>query len=475
MGCTSSQSENLGNKPNNENSNLRSIEVVRKMRRNIFGAIQAKSINDHYQILKAIGSGTIGTLFYAKHLKTGDYRMLREINKLTIKNDAIIISQEVSILKELDHSNIRKLYECIETSKNVYIAMEFIDGCSLQEKIKFSGCETYLFKVMLELFSALNYLHSKGIAHCNICPDYVIQMPGEGYSTISKVIGFLAAQRLNDKQEIQFNLLKINYSSPELLRGEFDEKTDMWSCGVLLYDLCVGKLPFPAKTQSGIIQCILNGDLDFTNSLFLNLSYSMQHLIKNLMDIDPSKRLTTNIALIDSNYSSCTQRIQVALSALEHLRTFKVDARAARSLLVLINSRLGGTDHDIVNYFKELDENFDGKVSQNELVDAYGRLGIDIESEAEQIISNLDLEGNGFIDYTELKVSLMNWAEELKEKNLSKIFQSESRKLGIEALRFDLIDVKQKDWIQFLQDCPNDGCFVTLSDLKRYLKANLSY
>ena len=475
MGCTSSQSENLPNKRADDNSNLKPVEIVRKMRRNMFGAIQAKSINDHYQILKAIGSGTVGTLFYAKHFKTGDYRTLREINKLTVKDDATIISQEVSILKELDHPNIRKLYECIETSKNVYIAMEFIDGCSLNEKINCSGCETYLFKVILEVFGALHYLHSRGIAHCNICPEYIIQIAGSGYDTKSKIVGFLTAQRLNDKQEIQYNKLKIQYSSPELLRGEFDEKTDMWSCGVLLYDLCVGKLPFPAKTQAGIVECILNGDLDFTNSLFLSLSHSMQHLIKSLMDMDPSKRLTTSIALGDSNYSSCTQRIQIALSALERLRTFKVEAPAARSLLALINLRVGKIDHDIVNYFKELDENFDGKVSQNELVDAYGRLGIDIESEAAGIISNLDLGGSGFIDYTELKVSLMNWGEELKEKNLSKLFQSETRMLGIEALRFDLIDVKQKDWIQFLQDCPNDGCFVSLSDLKRYLKANIAY
>jgi serine/threonine protein kinase len=280
---------------------------------------------------------------------------------------------------------------------------------------------------------------------------------------------------LNDKQEIKYNKLKIEYASPELLRGEFDEKTDLWSCGVILYDLCVGKLPFPAKTQPGIIECILNGDLDFENTLFLSLSYSMQHLIKSLMNMDPSKRLTTSLALHDSNYSSCTQRIQVALSALEKLRTFQVHSQAARSLLALINLRLGREDHDIVNYFKELDENFDGKVSHDELVDAYGRLGIDIENEADDIIANLDLGGNGFIDYTELKVSLMNWAEELKEKNLSKVFQSENRVLSIQALRFDLIDVKQQDWIQFLQDCPNDGSSVSLSDLKRYLRSNISH
>lgn len=473
MGCLNSQPETVVVKASIETAANSLVQPVKRMRRNIFGAIQATKITDHYQILRAIGSGTIGTLFYARHLKTQEFRTLREINKVTIKDEAASVSQEVSILKELDHPNIRKVYECIETPKNVYISMEYIDGLSLNEKIKTSGCETYLFKVILEVFAALNYLHSKGIAHCNICPEYIIQVGTEGYDTKSKIVGFLAAQRLNDKQDLKYEKLKYQYSSPELLRGEYDEKTDLWSCGVLLYEMAVGRLPYPAKSKAGVIECILNGDIDFTNSLFTSLSISMQHLIMSLMHMDPSKRITTTIAMCDSNYTSCTTRILSSLDALNKLRRFKVNSAAAKSLLMLINSRLGNEDHEIVNYFKELDENFDGKVSKDELIDAYERLGIDITDEADDIMNNMDLSGNGFIDYAELKISLIKWGEELKEKSLSKIFNSETRVLSISALRYDLIDVKQSDWLQFLKDCPNDGNFIQLSDLKRYLRANI--
>ena len=473
MGCLSSQPETVVVKSSIDTAASSLNQPSKRIRKNIFGAIQAKKITEHYKILKAIGSGTIGTLFYASHLKTQEFRTLREINKLTIKDEAESVSQEVKILKELDHPNIRKVFECIETPKNYYIAMEYIDGQSLNEKIKSSGCETYLFKVILEVFDALSYLHQKGIAHCNICPEYVIQVSLEGYDTQTKIVGFLAAQRLNDKQDIQYEKLKFQYSSPELLRGEYDEKTDMWSCGVLLYELAVGRLPFPAKTKAGIIECILNGHLDFSNSLFTSLSISMQNLIINLMDQDPSRRMATSVALCDSNYTSCTNRIKSSLNALSCLKKFKVNTAASKSLLLLINSRIGKDDHDIVSYFKELDENFDGKVSKDELIDAYLRLGIDITAEADDIMNNMDLTGNGFIDYAELKISLIKWGEELKEKNLSKIFNSESRILEINALRYDLIDVKQTDWIQFLSDCPNDGNFIHLSDLKRYLRINI--
>lgn len=473
MGCSRSQQEVLHTKsPQDTGINLLST-VGRRMRKNIFGAIQASSVTNHYDIIKATGSSIIGTFFYAKHLKSGEMRTLRELNKVTMKDEAVSISQEVSILKELDHPNIRKVYECVETPRNVYIAMEFIEGLPLNEKIKNSGCETFLCKVILEIFTALHYLHSKGIAHCNICPEYIIQTEGENYITKSKIVGFQAAQRLNDKQEIQLKKIRYQYASPELLRGEFDEKTDMWSCGVLLYDILVGKLPFPAKTKAGVIECILNGNIDFSNTLFTSLSGSMQYLIKSLLEMDPSKRLTTSAALADSNYNSCIRRIDVSLDALSRLKTFQVHSAAARSLLTLTNARLGKEDHEIVNYFKELDENFDGKVSRDELVEAYEKLGIDITGDADEIMKNMDLGGNGFIDYSELKVSLMNWAEELKEKNLNRVFNATEGKIKIDTLRLDLIDVKQKDWVQFLKECPNDGVYLRLSDLKRYLRSNL--
>lgn len=473
MGCSNSITEVNNSKSSPETLASAPSSTIRRMRKNIFGAIQASSITEHYDLIKATGSGVIGTLFYAKHLKSQEIRTLREINKLTIREEAISLSQEVSILKELDHPNIRKVYECIETPRNIYISQEYITGLPLNQKITTSGCETIMYKVILEIFSALNYLHSKGIAHCSLCPEYIIQTDGENYSTLSKIIGFQAAQRLNDKQEVQMKKIKFQYSSPELLRGEFDEKTDLWSCGIILYDILVGKLPFTAKTKVGILECILKGELDFNNTLFTSLTNSMQNLIRSLLVIDPSKRLTTSAALADPSYYSCMRRINVSLDALSKLRNFQVNSAAARSILALMNSRLGKEDHEIVNYFKELDENFDGKVSKDELIEAYGMLGIDISAEADDIMNNMDLGGNGFIDYTELKVSLMNWAEELKEKNLVKVFNASEGKIRVDDLRLDLIDVKQKDWKEFLKNCPNDGYFMNLSDLKRYLRANL--
>ena len=225
MGCSRSQPEVILQKVTNDGINLLNSTQIKRIKKN-FQSVYANSIADYYTILQAIGSGSIGTLFYAKHIKEGQYRTLREINKLCMFNEMNTIGQEVNILKDLDHPNVLKVYEVIETSRNIYVSLEHINGCSLSEKVKSPGCETLLAKIMLDVLSALCYLHAKGIAHCTLCPEYIVQS-GSGYDITTKIIGFSAAQRLNDKTEVNLKKIRYQYASPELLKGDFNEKTDL--------------------------------------------------------------------------------------------------------------------------------------------------------------------------------------------------------------------------------------------------------
>jgi hypothetical protein len=140
-----------------------------------------------------------------------------------------------------------------------------------------------------------------------------------------------------------------------------------------------------------------------------------------------------------------------------------------------MNKKLIKDDHYIVGYFKELDENFDGRVSKDELLEAFDRLGISLEQEADEIMANMDSDGNGFIDYSELKIALAEWDVVIKEKNIAKVFKVEDGKLPIDAMRLELIDIKQAEWVRFLKDCQNDGRYMDLSSLKNYLRASVSH
>jgi calcium-dependent protein kinase len=324
MGCVKSQVETKTKVKLIEPPTPNDIKKSRRTRsKNIFNSINSSSITEHYEILKVIGSGNVGTLYFAKHLQSEEFRTLREINKIILKDEAAMLSQEVNILKELDHPNILKIYETIETARSLYISLEYISGPSLLERVKTTGCETMLAITMSEVFSALNYLHAKGFVHCNINPEYIVQT-GVGYDTVNKLIGFTVAQKIEDKLDINLKKIKYQYASPELLKGDYDEKTDIWSCGILLYELLVGRLPFPSKTKAGIVECIINGDLDFINSMFTSLSKGSQDLIKSMLQIDPSLRPAAQEILLNPMFTASKGKINLSLDAIKKLRSFKV-------------------------------------------------------------------------------------------------------------------------------------------------------
>ena len=107
------------------------------------------------------------------------------------------------------------------------------------------------------------------------------------------------------------------------------------------------------------------------------------------------------------------------------------------------------------------------------MIDAFDKLGIDILGEVDEIMYNMDVDGNGYIDYSELQLSLTDWSVELKEKSLEKVFKAVDGKIKIDSMRVDLIDIKQDDWKRFLRECENDGQYISLSVLKNYLRINI--
>ena len=96
---------------------------------------------------------------------------------------------------------------------------------------------------------------------------------------------------------------------------------------MLLYDLLTGRLPFPTKTKTGIINCILKGDLDFMNSVFTGLSPATQDLIKNMLSMDPLARPTAQQVLMHPMLKASKGKISLSLEAIKKLRVFKVKTK----------------------------------------------------------------------------------------------------------------------------------------------------
>lgn len=288
---------------------------------NNFKTHKVQSISALFTLVKTHGSTETGTLFEAIEKKTKYTRMIREISTSRgFVSD--LLFQEVNILKLLDHPNILKVFEIIESPRRFYVVFELIDGGTLAENIKKNCDEEQVSRYMLDIFKAIHYIHLENIVHCDINSDHVLLLSSQ--YKVPKLMGFSFSQKLNDIHDFDLKSISYHYASPEMLIGKYDSKTDLWSAGVLLYKLLVGKLPFFNKEKAKILEEIYTGKLDFTHANFKTLSNNAQDLIKSLLTVDSEKRPSASEALNHKWLQQCRKNIYLTYETVNRLRFFKV-------------------------------------------------------------------------------------------------------------------------------------------------------
>ncbi|MBA4123818.1 MAG: protein kinase [Acidobacteria bacterium] len=229
----------------------------------------------HYQILSQIGAGGMGEVYLAKDTRL-HRKIALKILPAALSNDQDRLrrfEQEACAASALNHPNILTIYEIGETAKTRYIATEFIEGETLRDKLERDEMN---LKEILDIAGqtafALSAAHAAGIVHRDIKPENIM-LRADG---IVKVLDFGLA-KLTGKKGIdsdaeaetfaQVNtqagmiLGTVAYMSPEQARGkETDARTDIWSLGVVLYEMLAGKVPFAGETMSDTIAAILKSE-----------------------------------------------------------------------------------------------------------------------------------------------------------------------------------------------------------------------
>ena len=201
------------------------------------------------------------------------------------------------------------------------------------------------------------------------------------------------------------------YCSPEVLKNNYNQKCDIWSCGVIMYILLSGKYPFYGRSEEEITKKILIGDFNFDDKHFKNVSENAKDLIKKCLIHDKNKRITVKEALRHEFFASeinINNIFEDKIDTKKTLKSLKLNSRKISKFYqtVLAYLSYNFADKEELNrlrkIFYKIDLNLDGKLSKEELFIAYKEAGIKINpEELEKLIKSIDFDGNGSIEFEE--------------------------------------------------------------------------
>lgn len=252
-----------------------------------------------YEVGKIIGCGAFAKVYYGRNVRTGQSVAIKAVSKQKILRGGLTahVKREISIMSRLQHPNIVKLYEVLATKAKIYFVMEFAKGGELFAKIsKGRFSEQLSRRYFQQLISAVEYCHSRGVFHRDLKLENLLL--DENWDLKISDFGLSAVKEQIRPDGMLHTLCGTPaYVAPEILakNGYDGAKVDMWSCGVVLFVLNAGYLPFNDPNLMAMYRKIYKGEYRCPKWTSPDLKW----FIGRLLDTDPATRITIDEILRD--------------------------------------------------------------------------------------------------------------------------------------------------------------------------------
>ncbi|WJX91152.1 CBL-interacting serine/threonine-protein kinase 21, variant 2 [Trifolium repens] len=250
--------------------------------------VSPKSIGK-YRVSRTIGEGTFSKVKLAFNSNNGEKVAIKVIDKqMVLKNNLKYqVQSEIRTMKLLNHPNIVRIHEVIGTKTKIYIVMEYVSGGQLLDKMsyaKLDECEAR--KLFQQLIDSVDYCHNKGVYHRDLKPENLL-LDSKGNLKVSD-FGLSALKKSDDVLNTRCG--SPCYVAPEVLmsKGYDGAAADVWSCGVILFELLAGFLPFDDQNLTSLYRKICKAE--YICAPWFTIS--QKKLIAKILEPRPLKRIT---------------------------------------------------------------------------------------------------------------------------------------------------------------------------------------
>jgi calcium-dependent protein kinase len=411
---------------------------------------EGKRIEDFLELQREqLGAGGYGVVCEGKDKHTGSSYAVKLIPKKA-GIDREKLDKEIRIMTKLDHPNVVKLFQTFQDSRYVYLVMEMCQGGELFDRIiqEKHFTEKDAATVMQQVFRGIHYTHNVDIVHRDLKPENLMLLnKGPIKGNIVKVIDYgIAAEWKGDLLVTKNGTL--DYMGPELVQlltqksQGYGKEVDVWACGVILYVLLSGNLPFKGHNDAETLKKITEGKMSWKGFDRYKISKEARDLIEKLLTVKKNKRATMQEALNHPwTKHTAPSATSVALSeVVSNLENFSRANKLKKTALHMVARQMDDRKTEMLRtVFTQIDANGDGTITLQELNDGLASAGVGDAAALRDLAKKLDTDHSGTIDYTEFLAATLDKSQASQEAACWAAFRvfdkNDDQKISVEELK----------------------------------------
>jgi calcium-dependent protein kinase len=401
-----------------------------------------KDINNIYKFKEVLGKGSFGVVrtgYRIKEISPHKIYAIKSIDKTKIsQRDIDNLEKEIDIISSLDHPNIARFYETFHDERYFHIVTELCRGKELSKLLKQNGGKLNERKcriIIMKILHAINYCHSHGIVHCDLKPDNIIfESPNEEEENEDilnlldlKLLDFGLSSRIKKNEKLNNTVGTAYFIAPETIKGEYDEKCDVWSIGVILYYILSGKFPFTGNSNFEIFEKIQKSEPVFKN-LFKDVSQNAIDFIKKCLVKNPNERPSAKECLshpwLEPIFKHIHSDVFLKDNLILNFTSYHKCPQLKKLILKYLVNNMGHTElGPYKSAFYAFDFKNQGIVTKTDIKKIFNLYNVDTtETQIKNIMSICDEPSNSFLTYSEFICCCINIGDVLTPEKLINTF-----------------------------------------------------